>query len=37
MPRTMSCDSCGYTESYDNVAAAPGHCPRCGDPWGPQY
>jgi predicted Zn-ribbon and HTH transcriptional regulator len=37
MPRKMSCDSCGHVEGYDNIATAPSYCPRCGEPWGPQY
>ena len=36
MARNMSCD-CGCVKSYDNIAEAPEYCPRCGEPWSPQY
>ncbi|WP_281241042.1 hypothetical protein [Haloplanus vescus] len=37
MSRTLTCDSCGCEKRYDDVAAAPSYCPRCGEQWGPEY
>jgi len=37
MAREMKCPECGFVKSYDNIATASDRCPRCDEPWEPNY